>query len=81
VRRKILLGAAALGVLAVSVPVVLIGPRNLLGMWRYDIRAEGKYQVGDPAPDVDLLDLEGRPVHLKERLAGRPLVLVFGSFT
>ena len=79
--RKILLGAAALLLLVVGGAVGLIGPRNLLGMWRYDIRAEGNYRVGDPAPDVELLNLEGQPVHLQERLAGRPLVLVFGSFT
>jgi hypothetical protein len=79
--KRILIGVATLVALAAAAGGVLIGPRNLLGMWRYDIRAEGKYQVGDLAPDVELLTLEGQPVHLKQRLAGRPLVMVFGSFT
>jgi hypothetical protein len=50
---------------------------------RYDQREEGALRVGDAAPDVALVGLDGSTrVQLRERLAaGRPLVLVFGSFT
>jgi hypothetical protein len=38
--------------------------------------------VGDPLPRLGLLRLEdGRPVPLGSLVDGRPLVLVFGSFT
>ena len=58
------------------------GPRNLIGMIRYDQREEGRLKVGDKAPDVTLLELDGKtPVELSERLGGKPTVLVFGSFT
>ena len=58
------------------------GPRNLIGMIRYDQREEGRLKVGDKAPDVTLLALDGKtPVKLSERLGGKPTVLVFGSFT
>jgi len=58
-----------------------INPSNLVGMLRYDTRREGDYKVGDRAPDVALLSLDGAPVHLEARLGSRPTVLVFGSFT
>ena len=58
------------------------GPRNVIGMLRYDQRHEGALRVGDRAPDVGLLGLDGTtPVRLSERLAGKPTVLIFGSFT
>jgi peroxiredoxin len=51
-------------------------------MLRYDQRQQGKLRVGDPAPDVEILELDGTtPVSLSKRVAGRPCVLVFGSFT
>ena len=49
---------------------------------RYDIRTEGSLRVGDLAPDVELLTIDGggtRP-HLRA-LRGKPLVLTFGSYT
>ena len=59
-----------------------IGPRNVWGMLRYDQREEGTLAVGDTAPDVALVALDGTArVQLLERLGGKPLVLVFGSFT
>jgi hypothetical protein len=61
--------------------VAYIGPRNLAGMLRYDSRREGDYKVGDRAPDVGLLSVDGAPVHLQDRLGSRPTVLIFGSFT
>ncbi|MFN0245203.1 MAG: hypothetical protein ACKVWV_20150 [Planctomycetota bacterium] len=59
-----------------------IGPRNVLGMLRYDQRREGTLRVGDVAPDIVLHRIDGSGA---ERLAAsigeKPLVLVFGSFT
>ena len=51
-------------------------------MLRYDQRQEGTLKVGDRAPDVALLALDGKtPVRSREQLGGKPTVLVFGSFT
>ncbi len=73
---------AAVLVSGLGAAIAWIGPRNLLGLWRYDIRREGSYRVGDPAPDVPLVEPLGeQTVSLKERHRGRPLVLIFGSFT
>jgi len=59
-----------------------IGPRNLVGMLRYDQRQEGRLHVGDSAPDAELFSTDGKR---KEKLAAyigdKPLVLIFGSFT
>ncbi|MBA2322001.1 MAG: hypothetical protein H0V89_12700 [Deltaproteobacteria bacterium] len=38
--------------------------------------------VGDPVPDLPLIEADGTPVALATQLTpGRPLVLIFGSFT
>ena len=81
--KRILLGLAALVVLAVGGMTYMIGgPRNLIGMLRYDQRQEGTLRVGDRAPDVGVLDLDGKtPIRLSERFGEKPTVLVFGSFT
>ncbi len=51
-------------------------------MLRYDQREEGTLKVGHVAPDVELLALDGvTPVRLKDSVGGKPLVIVFGSFT
>ncbi len=80
---KIFLAIAGGLVLVVCAGAVwLIGPRNLIGMWRYDQRREGSLQVGDAAPDVVLAALDGTTeVHLHEQLGSKPLVLIFGSYT
>jgi peroxiredoxin len=42
----------------------------------------GNLKVGDNAPDVRLVSLDGTTrFQLREHMVGRPLVLVFGSFT
>jgi len=39
-------------------------------------------RIGDQMPDLELLRLEGGDrISLRSLLGGRPLVLVFGSFT
>jgi cytochrome oxidase Cu insertion factor (SCO1/SenC/PrrC family) len=79
--RKIVLALAGLAAAAVVAGLVVIGPRNAVGMLRYDTRAEGAYKVGDRAPDVELRTLDGATLHLAERFGERPTVLIFGSFT
>jgi hypothetical protein len=81
--KKVLIGLGALVVLAVGGFTYMVGgPRNLIGMLRYDQRKEGSLKVGDRAPDVTLVALDGAtPVRLSSQLGGKPTVLVFGSFT
>ena len=80
-RKKLLLGLGGLLVLAGVGLVMVIGPRNLIGMARYDTRREGTLAVGDRAPDVELVALDGGRVRLLDRLGPKPTVLIFGSFT
>jgi hypothetical protein len=61
---------------------VMMGPRNIIGMLRYDQRKEGPLKVGDAAPDVALVALDGATrVNLKDHLDGKPLIIIFGSYT
>jgi hypothetical protein len=81
--KKILIAVGVLAALAVGAFTYMIGgPRNLIGMLRYDQREEGTLRVGDRAPDVAVIALDGTtPVRLANELGGKPTVLVFGSFT
>lgn len=48
----------------------------------YDIRSEGTLQVGDLAPDIELLTtIEGETRRISDLYADKPLVLTFGSYT
>ena len=78
----VLLAVLALGILVAAIVVARIGPRNIIGMIRYDQRQEGSLRVGDHAPDIELLAIDGKTgSRLSQHLGGRPVVLVFGSFT
>lgn len=81
--KRILAGAGILAVLVLGAFTYMIGgPRNLVGMLRYDQRKEGTLKVGDKAPDVTLVSLDGKtPVRLANEFGVKPTVLVFGSFT
>lgn len=80
--KKALLAVLVLLVGAAAYAVISFGPRNIIGMLRYDQRQEGSLKVGDRAPDVSLLALDGKTaLHLQDSIGDRPLVLVFGSFT
>ncbi|HEY1251695.1 MAG TPA: hypothetical protein VGH97_10940 [Thermoanaerobaculia bacterium] len=81
--KRVLLGLAVVVVLALGGMTYMIGgPKNLIGMLRYDQRKEGTLRVGDRAPDVTLIALDGTtPVKLSEQIGAKPTVLVFGSFT
>ncbi|HEX4952321.1 MAG TPA: hypothetical protein VF017_02845 [Thermoanaerobaculia bacterium] len=80
--KKVILGGVLVVLVAALVMVAKIGPRNVIGMLLYDQRREGDLVVGDLAPDVVLTALDGQTqVGLASRLGGKPLVLIFGSFT
>jgi hypothetical protein len=82
--KRALLALAVLVVAAVGVMTYMIGgPRNLIGMLRYDQRQEGTLKVGDKAPDAELTALDGttRVPLLAGSDASRPTVIIFGSFT
>jgi len=80
--KKVLLGVAGLLLAAGGLMAWKIGPKNIIGMIRYDQRQEGRLHVGDRAPDVALMSLDGKTtVHLADSIGEKPLVLIFGSFT
>ena len=59
-------------------------PKDAYGMLRYAIwqMGSGELQVGAPAPDAELVLLDGNTrVRLRDRFGNRPLVLIFGSYT
>jgi hypothetical protein len=59
-------------------------PKDAIQMVRYALpyMHRGNLKVGESAPDVRLVDLDGTTrFQLREREVGKPLVLVFGSFT
>jgi hypothetical protein len=79
---KVLLIVAVVFVAVASLALWKIGPRNVIGMIRYDRRQEGTLRVGDEAPDLALTALDGSTrVTLREHQGTKPLVLVFGSYT
>jgi hypothetical protein len=80
--------AITIGILAVAVFAGLSfmagSPKDAFGMVRYALPHMhfGRLKVGDDAPDARLVALDGTTrFHIRERTTGRPLVLVFGSFT
>jgi len=80
--KKIGLAVAVLVAAAGGYVVAQIGPRNIVGILLYDKRRDGDWNVGQRAPDVVLAELEGDgEQRLLAKSKGRPLVLIFGSFT
>ena len=68
----------------VGLSILAGGPRDAIGMLRFALPHMhlGKLRVGDSAPDAQLVALDGTTrFHVRQRNTGRPLVLVFGSFT
>lgn len=68
----------------VGLSIMAGSPKDAYGMVRYALphMHRGNLKVGDDAPDARVLALDGTTqFHIRERMAGRPLVLVFGSFT
>ena len=81
--KKVLLGLVAVATLLAIVFVWKMGPRNVYGLARYGTqRSEGDLRVGQRAPDVSLVSLDGRTrIRLASSIGSKPLVLVFGSYT
>lgn len=78
----------ALGVLAllafIGLSMMAGSPKDAFYMVRYALphMHRGNLKVGDSAPDAKLFALNGSETfHIRERSNGKPLVLVFGSFT
>lgn len=60
------------------------GPDQAYGLLRYGYAQQrhGELQVGDAAPEVELVALDGASrFRLSERIGAKPLVLIFGSYT
>jgi len=82
VLKKILLALVLLAFAGAVYAAHEIGIANIVGMLRYDQRREGALHVGDAAPDVALGTIDGEhTVPLLAALRGKPLVLIFGSYT
>jgi len=80
--------ASIFGVLLVAAFIALSvmagSPKDVYGMVRYALphMHRGTLKVGSDAPDARIVALDGvSRFHIRERTGGRPLVLVFGSFT
>ena len=68
----------------IGLSVMAGSPKDAYGMLRYALphMHRGTLTVGNDAPDARLVALDGSSTfHIRERTSGRPLVLVFGSFT
>ena len=68
----------------VALSVMAGGPKDAFYMVRYAFphMHRGNLKPGDGAPDAKLFALNGTDTfHIRERNNGKPLVLVFGSFT
>lgn len=79
--KKVLWALLVLGVAAATFVVVKIGPRNIIGMLRYDQRRDGDLKVGDRAPEIQLVALDGKARRALIPDRTKPTVLIFGSFT
>ncbi len=83
--RWTLIGLGAAVVLAAIGLSILAGsPKDAVYMVKYALphMHAGNLKVGDEAPDARLVALDGTTTfHIRERTGGKPLVLVFGSFT
>jgi hypothetical protein len=84
--KRLFIGLAAfVGLLAAALSVIAgPNPRDWWGLTRYALPRmhAGDLKVGDLAPDATLVALDGKErFSLQSRFGGRPLVLVFGSFT
>ncbi len=68
----------------VGLSVMAGSPKDAFGMLRYALphMHRGTLKIGSDAPDARIVALDGiNRFHIRERTGGRPLVLVFGSFT
>lgn len=81
-RKKVVVAGIVVLFASLAGVVGWMGPRNVIGMIRYDQREEGRLRAGDAAPDVELFALSGeKREKLSAHVGDKPLVLIFGSFT
>ncbi len=80
--------AAAFGALLVlafiGLSVMAGSPKDAYGMVRYALphMHRGKLRPGDNAPDASVLTLNGKDrFQIRDRIGGRPLMIIFGSYT
>ena len=73
----------AIGILLALAAFALWQRRFIVGVLTYGRQTQrGSLQVGDEAPNVQLVDrTDLKRVELSSYLGDRPLVLIFGSFT
>ena len=60
------------------------GPAAAYGFVRYTAprMSRGEVKLGDRAPNIELLALDGKSrLRLHDRIGSRPLVVIFGSYT
>lgn len=60
------------------------GPAGAYGFLRFALPHwhQGELEVGQPAPDAELVALDGvSTLRLHEKIGQKPLVLIFGSYT
>jgi hypothetical protein len=83
--KKVVIAFGLLFLLAVGLLSHLAGgAKHIYGLVRYALPQmhRGELRVGDPAPDVLLLSLDGHArFSLREKFGSKPLVLIFGSYT
>jgi hypothetical protein len=75
---------ALLVVAFIALSVMAGSPTDAVYMVRYALphMHRGNLRVGDAAPDARVFALSGTETfHIRERTGGKPLVIVFGSFT
>ena len=81
----IAIGVAAVVVIVFGLLSLMAGsPKDAFKMVRYAFphMRSGNLKVGSPAPDGRLTALNGTDhFQIRQRINGKPLVLVFGSFT
>lgn len=79
------IAVGAVAILAcVGLSIMAGSPKDAIQMVRYALpyMHRGDLRPGDGIPDIQLVALDGQSrFALRERMKGRPLVLVFGSFT
>jgi hypothetical protein len=79
------IGIASLAVIVyIALSLMAGSPKDALLMVRYAFphMRNGNLKVGAPAPDGKLTALNGTDhFQIRQRINGKPLVLIFGSFT
>ena len=75
---------AAVVLVFIGLSIMAGSPKDAIQMVRYALpyMHRGDLHVGDGVPNVQLVALDGQSrFAVRERMNGKPLVLVFGSFT